>query len=100
MIRRHIQRVDLYVLTLAGGSRELEGDLKGAARSWDAGDCFTNSDGPSDYRRRTILLWTNIMGRWSVVRSSGRWVLMKQAAGRPTQSVGARGRFTASGDAP
>ena len=35
----------------------------------NAGRCFTNSDGPSDWWR-TILLWTNNTEQWSVARSA------------------------------
>ena len=44
------------------------------------GGCFSNSDGLSD-RGQTILLWTNNMGRWSVARSDGPSLLVKQPPG-------------------
>ena len=44
------------------------------------GGCFTNSDGRSD-QWRTILLWTNNMGQWSVTRSDSPSLLVKHPTG-------------------
>ena len=49
----------------------------GQERYFGPGVCFTNSDGPSD-RSRTILLWTNNIGGWSVAQSGSPSLLVKQ----------------------